>query len=48
MSPTLKKSIGCALVDIDEAKLDNEFDVVARGRKMKAKTAKKRFLAQVK
>ena len=48
MSPTLKKSIGCALVDIDEAKLGNEFEVVARGRKMKAKTAKKRFLSQVK
>lgn len=48
MSPTLNKSIGAAIVDIAEAKLGNEFDIVARGRKIKAKTAKKRFLNEVK
>jgi aminomethyltransferase len=43
MSPTLKKNIGVALVDIEEARLDNEFDIMIRNKPAKAKTIKKRF-----
>lgn len=43
MSPTLKKRIGVALVDIEHTKLDIEFDIMIRNKPAKAKTIKKRF-----
>ncbi len=44
MSPTLKKSIGNALIDIDQTKIDNEIDVMIRNKPVKAKIINKRFL----
>ena len=44
MSPTLKKNIGVALIDIDETKLGNEIDIMIRNKPVKAVTVNKRFL----
>lgn len=43
MSPTLKKSIGVALIDAKYAKLDTEIDIMIRNKPVKAVTIKKRF-----
>ena len=45
MSPTLGKSIGFGLVDIEEGKLGNEIEMIARKKPIKAKIVKRRFLA---
>ncbi len=44
MSPTLKKSIGNALIDINEIELGNEIDVMIRNRPVKAKIISRKFL----
>ncbi|HSH36375.1 glycine cleavage system aminomethyltransferase GcvT [Schnuerera sp.] len=44
MSPTLKKSIGNALIDINEIELGNEVDVMIRKRPVKAKIISRKFL----
>lgn len=44
MSPTLKKSIGNALIDINEIGLGNEIDVMIRNRPVKAKIISRKFL----
>ncbi len=44
MSPTLKKSIGNALIDIKEAELGNEIDIMIRNKPVKAKIIDRRFL----
>jgi len=43
MSPTLKKSIGVALLDIEHTKLGTEIDIMIRNKPAKAKTINKRF-----
>ncbi len=43
MAPTLKKSIGFAIVDLEEAKLDNDIEILIRNKAVPAKTVKKRF-----
>lgn len=42
-SPTLKKSIGLALVDIDYTKIGTEFDIKVRNKELKAVVIDKRF-----
>ncbi|NLY66178.1 MAG: glycine cleavage system aminomethyltransferase GcvT [Tissierellia bacterium] len=44
MSPTLKKSIGNALIDTEYAQLGNEIDVMIRNKPVKAKIIDRRFL----
>jgi len=44
MSPTLKKNIGNALIDVEEAELGNEIDIMIRNKPVKAKIIDKRFL----
>ncbi len=44
MSPTLKKTIGLALVDIQYTKLDTEFDILIRNKPSKAVVIGKKFL----
>ena len=44
MSPTLKKSIGNALIDTEYAQLGNEIDVMFRNKPVKAKIIDRRFL----
>src|SRR5690625_2494606 len=44
MSPSLGKSIGNALIDIDEAKIGNEIDIMIRNRAVKAKIIDRNFL----
>ncbi len=44
MSPTLKKSIGNALILSKEAELDNEIEIIIRKRPVKAKIIDKNFL----
>ncbi|QQY79379.1 aminomethyltransferase [Keratinibaculum paraultunense] len=44
MSPTLKKSIGNALIDINEAKIGNEIDIMIRNKPVKAKIISRKFL----
>lgn len=44
MSPTLGKSIGNALVDVEYAELGQEIDIMIRNKPVKAKTIKKAFL----
>lgn len=44
MSPTLKKSIGNALISIEEKELGNEIDIMIRKRPVKAKIIDKNFL----
>ncbi|MBZ2175271.1 glycine cleavage system aminomethyltransferase GcvT [Schnuerera sp. xch1] len=44
MSPTLKKNIGNALIDVNETELGNEVDVMIRNKPVKAKIISKRFL----
>lgn len=44
MSPTLKKSIGNALIDINETELGNEVDIMIRNRAVKAKIISRKFL----
>ena len=43
MSPTLKKNIGVALIEADEAKIGNEIDIMIRKKPVKAVTINKRF-----
>ncbi len=43
LSPTLKKNIGVALIDIEETKLGNEIDIMIRNKPVKAVTINKRF-----
>ncbi|MGB9678818.1 MAG: glycine cleavage system aminomethyltransferase GcvT [Thermoanaerobacteraceae bacterium] len=43
LSPTLKKNIGLALIDIEYAKIGNEFNVVIRKKPLKAVIIKKQF-----
>ncbi|MCF6465299.1 glycine cleavage system aminomethyltransferase GcvT [Clostridium sp. Cult2] len=44
MSPTLKKSIGNALIDIKEIELGNEIDIMIRNKPVKAKIISRKFL----
>lgn len=44
LSPTLKKNIGNALIDIDETELGNEIDIMIRKKPIKAKIIKRKFL----
>ena len=44
MSPTLKKNIGNALIDIDQTEIGNEIEVMIRNKPVKAKIINKRFL----
>ncbi|NLW22829.1 MAG: glycine cleavage system aminomethyltransferase GcvT [Tissierellia bacterium] len=44
MSPTLKKSIGNALIDVKEAELGNEVDIMIRNKPVKAKIISRKFL----
>jgi len=44
MSPTLKKNIGNALIDVEEAELGNEIDIMIRNKPAKAKIIDRRFL----
>lgn len=44
MSPTLKKSIGNALISIEETELGNEIEIMIRKRPAKAKIVDKNFL----
>lgn len=44
MSPTLKKNIGNALIEADEAKIGNEIQIKIRNRSVKAKIIDRRFL----
>lgn len=44
MSPTLKKSIGNALIDIDETEIGNEVDIMVRKKPVKAKIISRKFL----
>ncbi len=43
MSPTLKKSIGNALIDINETEMGNEIDIMIRNKPVKAKIISKKF-----
>jgi aminomethyltransferase len=43
MSPTLKKNIGLGIVDINQANIDNEIDIIIRGKSYKAKVVKRPF-----
>lgn len=45
MSPTVKKSIGNALLEIDEAVIGNEIDVIIRNKPVKALIRDRKFLA---
>jgi len=42
-APFLKKSIGMALVNSNEAKIDNEIEIGIRDKKVKAKIVKRPF-----
>ncbi len=42
-TPTLKKSIGMALIDIEETKKGNEIDIIIRNKPVKAEIVDKRF-----
>lgn len=42
-SPTLQKNIGFALIDCDYSEPGNDIEIVARGKKLKAKVTGKRF-----
>lgn len=44
MSPTLKKSIGNALIDIKEAEIGNEIDIIIRNKPVKAVIIDRKFL----
>ena len=44
MSPTLKKSLGVALIKTEETELGNEIDIVIRNKPVKAVIIKRRFL----
>jgi glycine cleavage system T protein (aminomethyltransferase) len=44
MSPTLGKSIGNALIDLEYAELGEEIDIMIRKKPAKAKVIKKAFL----
>jgi len=44
MSPTLKKSIGNALIDINETEIGNEIDIMIRNKPVKAKVISRKFL----
>lgn len=44
LSPTLKKNIGNALVEADEAQIGNEIDIMIRNKPVKAKIISRRFL----
>jgi len=44
MSPTLKKSIGNALIDINEAEIGNEIDIIIRNKPVKAVIRDRKFL----
>ncbi|MFA6075333.1 MAG: glycine cleavage system aminomethyltransferase GcvT [Negativicutes bacterium] len=44
LSPTLKKSIGLALIDSDYAKPDGEFAVLMRGKLLRAKIISRQFI----
>lgn len=44
MSPTLKKSIGNALIEVEEAQIGNEVDIMIRNKPVKAKIIDRRFL----
>jgi len=44
LSPTLNKNIGNALIDIDEAKLGNQIDIMIRNKPVKAKIISRKFL----
>ena len=43
MSPTLKKNIGNALIDINETEMGNEIDIMIRNKPVKAKIISKKF-----
>ena len=45
MSPTLKKSIGNALIDANESEIGNEIDVIIRNKPVKAVIRDRKFLA---
>lgn len=44
LSPTLKKNIGNALIDINETQLGNEIDIMIRNKPVKAKIISRKFL----
>lgn len=46
MSPTLKKSIGLALIDADYAVLGTKIDIIVRNKPLKAEVISKKFLAK--
>ncbi|MFS8541378.1 MAG: glycine cleavage system aminomethyltransferase GcvT, partial [Tissierellales bacterium] len=44
LSPTLKKNIGNALIDANEAELGNEIYIMIRNKPVKAKIISRKFL----